>query len=99
MAGAAQAVSSWQVGAQGSTVPFAPCLLHKPGCAWCLTWTCMACYPPVYSLMLVWGCVGWAQKDETDAKKARQAEVDEAQKKIAEIMVEAQAQVGARLAS
>ena len=29
-----------------------------------------------------------------DAKKARQAEVDDAQKKIAEIMVEAQAQVG-----
>ena len=38
-----------------------------------------------------------AQKDEADAKKARQAEVDEAQKKIAEIMVEAQAQVGAVL--
>ena len=40
------------------------------------------------------GLGGLAQKDEEDAKKARQAEVDEAQKKIAEIMVEAQAQVG-----
>ena len=34
------------------------------------------------------------QKEEQDAKKAKQAEVEDAQKKIAEIMVEAQAQVG-----
>lgn len=34
-----------------------------------------------------------AQKDETDAQKAKQAEVEEAQKKIAEIMVKAQEEV------
>ncbi len=33
------------------------------------------------------------QKDENEAKKAKQAEVEEAQKKIAEIMVKAQEEV------